>query len=568
MDDYESNLNSQVSETIDLRQYLWLLGRWAWLIALLTVLAAGAGYLFSSLQTPIYQSSTTVMVNQGSSRQVIDSSMIYVNEQLSETYSKMIVAQPVLDETAKRLKLPEIKGIITAKPINNTQLMEISVTDTDPYRASVIANELVMVFSQQINDMQASRYKASKENLQNQMTNVEAQIKDTGDILARSTDIAEKDRLDTRLTQYQTIYASLLSSFEQIRLAESETQTNLLQVSPAIPNLIPISPQIARSAALAGVVGLMLAIGLIFAIEFFDDTIKDPDKLAQQTGLPILATIGAHVSVDGLPITMTSPRSPVSEAFRSLRTNVQYTGVDEPLRRIMVTSPTPEDGKTTVTSNLAVVMAQGGMRVTVIDADLRRPRIHQRFGLPNKVGLSSMFVSPEVNLNGGLQKTNTDGLRVISSGDTPPNPSELLGSKRMKDILKEVDSQSDVVILDTPPVLSVTDACVLASIVNGVLLVIKPGVTKQAAFIQAVEQLRQVNARVLGIVLNDINLKNSKYYYYKNYYNNRYTYYYAETPDGKVKKKRKLGKNEVISPADSITPLQRENESMIEDDAD
>jgi len=277
----------------------------------------------------------------------------------------------------------------------------------------------------------------------------------------------------------------------------------------------------------------MLAIGVIFAIELLDDTVKDPEALANQTGVPLLATIIRHDQT-AMPITQSSPRSPASEAFRTLRTNVQYTGVDQAHRTIMVTSPTPQDGKTTVSTNLAIVLAQSGRIVTLIDADMRRPRVHEALSLTNTTGLSDLFVKPFLDLNGYAQKTTTEGLKVLTSGKTPPNPSELLGSYRMKDILDGITQESDVIIIDTPPVLSVTDAAVLSAEVDGVVVVIKPGFTRQSAVIQTVEQLRKVNARILGLVLNDVNASKSRYYYYKNYYH--YSSYYTESGEKKRKK--------------------------------
>ena len=202
---------------------------------------------------------------------------------------------------------------------------------------------------------------------------------------------------------------------------------------------------------------------------------------------------------------------------------------------MLITSPTPSEGKSTIAANLGIVLAQGGLRVTLIDADMRRPTIHKVLGTSNRLGLSSLFVQSPLHLNGSIQHTEMKNLGVLASGRLPPNPSELLGSRKMYEILDQIQAVCDIVLIDTPPVLSVTDAVVLAPFVDGVVLVIKPGATKVAAFKQAVERLRQVNARLLGVVVNVVGTNRTYYsYYYRNYYYKGYDEYTAE--DGTKKK--------------------------------
>jgi capsular exopolysaccharide synthesis family protein len=178
-----------------------------------------------------------------------------------------------------------------------------------------------------------------------------------------------------------------------------------------------------------------------------------------------------------------------------------------------------------------VSLAQSGRKVTVMDADLRRPQVHKKFGLANRTGISAFFVQPHLRLNGAIQETEIANLSAFTSGSLPPNPAELLGSERMFDILRQVREQSDIIVIDSPPVMAVTDAAVLAPRVDGVLLVVKPGTTKLAACKQAVEQLQRVGANILGVILNDIEINRSgyKYAYYKGYY---YTYHRYYGSDG------------------------------------
>ncbi len=201
--------------------------------------------------------------------------------------------------------------------------------------------------------------------------------------------------------------------------------------------------------------------------------------------------------------------------------------------------------------------------MVLIDADLRRSRIHKAFGLENKTGITNLFVQPNLYLDGASQPAKTENLRIMTSGGTPPNPSELLGSKKMSEILKGLEETTDIILLDTPPVLTVTDAVALSSSVDGVIVVAKIGNTKQAALVKAIEQLRQVNANIMGVVINDINLRSSRYYYYyRNYYYDHYTEYYSNAPDGKnnggrktSSKQRSSGKSE--TPVIPITGSRR-----------
>jgi non-specific protein-tyrosine kinase len=321
----------------------------------------------------------------------------------------------------------------------------------------------------------------------------------------------------------------LLSDYEAINLARMESENNVVQVEPAIPNPKPISPQVPRDVSLAAVVGLMAGGGLAFLIEMLDDTIKSPEDVTQHLGLPVLGSI-LHVDEEEGPVTLTKPRSPVSEAFRSLRTNIQFSSVDYPLRTILITSPSPMDGKTTVSINLSIAMAQNGFRTITVDADFRRPRLHKKLDLSNRFGFSNYFVQSPRDIYEGLQQpTEMENFHVMTTGSLPPNPSELFGSQRMVNILSWFEEYADVVLIDSPPLLPVTDAAVLAPRMDGVILVVKPGVTKLNACRHAVDQLRKVGSNIIGIVLNDIPEKGARsYYYYRNGYYYAYKDYYGE----------------------------------------
>lgn len=202
-------------------------------------------------------------------------------------------------------------------------------------------------------------------------------------------------------------------------------------------------------------------------------------------------------------ITLTDPRSPAAEAYRTLRTNLYFSSLDRALETLLVTSAAPGDGKSTTLSNLAVTMAQGEKRTILVDADLRRPALHKLFGVSNNLGLTTMVVQEETLAQPPLVETGVDNLWLLPSGPLPPNPAEILGSRRMEDIIAALKTHADIILFDAPPVIAVTDAAVLGTKVDGVLLVISAGKTRREHALRAKETLKRVQVRLVGAVLNN-----------------------------------------------------------------
>jgi capsular exopolysaccharide synthesis family protein len=318
---------------------------------------------------------------------------------------------------------------------------------------------------------------------------------------------------------YQQIYINLLNSLETIRLARLQNTPNIVQIEPASVPDQPIRPRTMMNTVLASVVGLMLAAGMVFLFEHLDDTLKTPDEVERALGIPVLGFI-AEMQYKGKGdeiYVARQPRSPVSEAFRSLRTNLEYASVQKPIRTLIVTSPEPSEGKTTVAVNLAAIYSQAKKNVALVDADMRHPNVHRYMGLSNMDGLSNLFRENTSAQKVFRHKVGLTQLKVVTSGSLPPNPAELLGSDRMTKILDELQSKAEMVVIDTPPSL-VADAQVLAAKVDAVLLVIKPGKTSVEAARSSMELYRRAGARVVGVVLNRIP-RNRSYYYggYKYY---------------------------------------------------
>lgn len=527
--DQSENLNI----VVDIKGYLYLFWSWAWIIMLVGLLAGATAYYVSRRSTPIYQTSTRLLVSDPPVMRSIDYTTIVSSQTMARTYAEMLVERPVLEGVIGQLALPmtpeRLRESISVELVRETQLLVVTVEDPNPYLAVDVANAIAMVFTNRISELQSQRYATTLEGLTKQVGDMEQLIDATSKAIAAESNPDQKLQLEARLTEYRRLYSDLVTNFEQVRLSEAQTSTNVVVSEPASLPSSPVRPKTVRNTLLATALGMLVMSLVVIAIDMLDDSIKNPDDLRSMFNVSILGMITWHEISEERPVCMTHPRSPAAEAFRALRTNITFAGVDEPLRRILITSPTPQDGKTTVSANLAVVMAQGGKNVVVVDADLRRPQLHQKFGLLNRVGLSDLFliVRPLNGLpRGAIQSSEVPGVSVVPTGKIPPNPVELLASRKMADFFALLDEEYDMILIDTPPVLSVTDAAALAPSADGVLLVVRPGKTKLRDFQQTMEQLGAVGAHVLGVVLNELRPSSRKYGYYYHRYYSKSSYYY------------------------------------------
>jgi capsular exopolysaccharide synthesis family protein len=540
---------------MDLRHYWHLLRKWLWLIILGTLLVGGSAFVVSRNMTPVYAASTTLLVTPGTTQALDSYSSLIASERMAQTYAQLLQSAPILEETYQRLASqsvdrleavhdgsvedPEVNtptfgsyghiSSVSAQPVRDTQLLMVTVTGTDPDLITVAANMLVEVFVEWQAEVQRARYAESKANLTTEMEQVQASIKQNEDRIrtlqaaGESADENELIRLQDQLVRYRNSYSALLSSYSNIGLAEANSGATVTVVSAAVRPTVPIQPQVARTTLLAATVGALLAAGVAFLIEYLDDTVKAPQDL-QPIGLTVVAMV-QRVNQHGrnnMPqlFAVSQSRSLVAEAYRTLRTNLQFSSLDTPLRSLVVTSAVATEGKTTTAANLAVVMAQAGKRVVLVDGDLRRPSAHRLFDLSNETGLTTALVEDLSALSGFLRETGIENLRVLTAGPVPPNPQELLGSQRMEDLLHKLEEEADIVVLDTPPTLVVADANVLSTRTDGALVVVNTGRTRRAAVQQAVDGLRQVGAHLLGGVLNMVDTRGgrSSYYYYSHYY--------------------------------------------------
>jgi polysaccharide biosynthesis transport protein len=339
----------------------------------------------------------------------------------------------------------------------------------------------------------------------------------------------------------RTLYEGLLQKLKEAGVTAGLRSNNIRQVDMARAPAAPTEPNIPRNLGFGFVLGLSTGIGLAFALEGIDNTVRTPEQAQAISGLPSLGMIplgsknNLEVNSRGITVaasnetvelvTQSRPQSQMAEAYRALRTSLLLSSVGAPPKVILITSALPQEGKTTTSVNTATVLAQKGTRVLLVDADLRRPSIHKALGLDPRIGLSNVLTGGAVLPEAIFRSSLLPNLFVLPAGTPPPNPAELLTSAQMVEVLAELRQHYDHIVVDTPPTLSVTDAVVLSTRADAVVLVIRCGQTTKPALRRSREILAQVNARVAGVLLNAVNLDSPDYYYYYEYqgkYGHRY----------------------------------------------
>jgi succinoglycan biosynthesis transport protein ExoP len=343
----------------------------------------------------------------------------------------------------------------------------------------------------------------------------------------------------------RALYEGLLEKLKEAGVTAGLRSNNVRPVDIARVPTGPSEPNLPRNLSLALALGLTTGIGLAFVLESIDNTVRTPEQAQILSGLPSLGMIplGSSIRTQASAqqrltvaasreavelITQSRPQSQMAESYRALRTSLLLTSLGTPPKVILITSALPEEGKTTTSINCAIVLAQKGTRVLLIDADLRRPSIHKTLGMGPKVGLSNVLTGAVTLQEATLRSNILPNLFVLPAGTPPPNPAELLASLEMKDILTKLREQYDHIVVDTPPTLSVTDAVIMSTRADAVVLVIRSGQTTKQALRRARDILMQVNARVCGVLMNAVNLNSPDYHYYYEYQGKYGERYYQE----------------------------------------
>ncbi|MBK8985779.1 MAG: polysaccharide biosynthesis tyrosine autokinase [Chloroflexi bacterium] len=510
---------------MEIRQYIAVLWRWWWLIVMGALAAGAASFLISRAQDPVYEATSILFISEGAANTSTDFSSLQYSERLAQSYVQRLTNYEVLAQAITNLGISlepgDLKKNTRVSLLNNSQLISLNVEHTDPRIAALLANEIPTVFAERNQAIQLERYANSKANLESELLDLRAELTGIDAALAEAqrngAAQATIDRLSNQSIQLRDTHTRILQNFEDIRVAEASSLNNIIIDEYArIPD-VTVRPRTVTNTLLALIVGGMVAVGAIFLIEYLDDTIADPTSVEQSVGLALLGNISRMQAPEGenCLVMIHEPRSPTAEAYRQLRTNVQYVGVIHELRTMLVTSANMAEGKSTTASNLAVALAQAGHRTLLVDADLRRPSLHRLFDLTNHEGLTNLLLNPDGN-DTYFQETNVPDLRVLTSGPLPPFPAELIASERMTRLVAVLAEQADYVIFDSPPVLVVTDAVLLSQITDTTLIVVEAGRTRTQALVDSVQQITAVNGHIAGVLLNKIDARRGNYYYYHN----------------------------------------------------
>jgi non-specific protein-tyrosine kinase len=499
---------------VDLRRQIAIVRAWLPLLVVSVVLAAGLAFVVSSLQPKVYEANARLNVGQSLSTVNPDYNQLLVSQQLSTTYAAVATTRPILEAVIGQLGLgvtsQDLLKRVRADASPNSTLLTIVAQDTDPARAAAIANSMAgqliaaspTIQGRQV-EFQAS-IDAETKATQDQIDSVQAQVEILSGLPSRTAaQDAELATLDARLVSLRSTYASLLP------FSSGNASNVLTVVEPAVAPLQPVSPRPLLDTLVGSVLGLFLAAGVVAVAEYLDDAVKDSDAVQE---VATLGTLGTIVRMKGdrdrseiyRLAALLQPRSDVAEAYRTLRTNVEFASVDSPIRTLLVTSSIPGEGKTVTATNLAVAFAQAGRQVLLVDADLRKPGVHLIFDLPNAHGLTTLLRSDEVSLDAIAQTSEQENLRILTTGPLPPNPAELLGSQRMRTVLESLKSSAGLVIFDSPPLQAVTDSAILSSFLDGTLFVIDARRSRRGAVRLGRESLAKAGAQVLGAVLNGV----------------------------------------------------------------
>ncbi len=518
---------------LDLRAYWMVIRRWLWLIVVVALLAGGASYAASRwLMEPVYRAAVSLVIQPSSSLSGSSYQDILAGQRAAATYAEMLQALPLQEEALRKLgytgdDLSRGAYALNVQPVRDTQVIQVSVESTDPRLAVDFANALVQTFIEENQERQSARYRTTQERLAEQIEGLEADIAEVRSRRDASSDTGERSQLEVQLAQLQDSLSRLTAANQSVQLAELQAVDLVSVVEPARLPRFPVRPRVLNNTLLAAVVGAMLAVGAVFLREYLDTSVRSPEEAKVLVNAPVLGQIWYEEEMGKMNgagehgIVLQNPLSLSAEAYRLLRANLQFASVDQPLRVLLVTSPAPSEGKSTVALNLALALGATGQRIVLIDADMRRPKVCAYAGVKREPGLSDLLLDSELELKRYLQPvTGAEGVAVLPPGRLPPNPTEVLGSRRMAEVLEKLRGPKDLlVIIDSPPILAAADAALLAARADGVLLVIEAGESDRRLVAQAVEQLQRSGARLLGTVLNKVPLNGKGSYYY---------YYYAE----------------------------------------
>lgn len=462
----------------------------------------------------MYSATATMMVNPGVSGSQNELNALTVSTRLAETYQELATTRPILDRVAQALGEEELTSGVSTSVVEGSQLIRVTVTDTDPDKAAEVANTVVDEFSASIREQTEAIAEQNRSSIDRQIEDREARLATIDEQIGElesgnnADDAAVQRQISDLQGQRSRLSETLIELEASAANYDAQTTASSAQiqlVEPATAPEAPFSPQPMRSLLLGLFVGALLGAGLVALLEFMDNTVKPETNMQELAHAPVLATISALSKIEpgGRQVyTMSQPQSGAAEAVRLLRTNLEFASASNPIHSLTVSSASPGEGKSTTAANLGVVMAQSGLTCAVIDADLRKPTMHRIFGVDNTAGLTTLLTHPDQSWEEVAKKVALPGLFLIPSGPIPPNPADLLSSVRFERLIDQIKDDVDLLIVDSPPTLSASDALAISRHTDGVILVCHANKTRTDALRHAAQSIHQGGIRLIGVVLN------------------------------------------------------------------
>jgi succinoglycan biosynthesis transport protein ExoP len=502
-------------------------------------------------------------VNLDDKQSMLSNNLANVNQKLTDLRisrlaleAKRRMIERARDNITEQETLPELRENVTVKSLRDSfityskELADISTKYGPEHpRIRALQDQMDVVrkaYEKVMNDELSTFEKSYEEAVDNEKALKVLMEQQKNEAIEVSKIEVEYRPLLRASQQNEKMYSLISTRQKEIDITGPMKTNNVRVLERAVVPGAPIRPNPIQNLMMGLMLGLGTGVALAFAIEALDNTLKTQADVELFLGVPVLGLVpvigGAAEPVEVLADDLRQrdlgvfldPKSVAAECCRSIRTNILFMSPDRPIKTMVITSPSPQEGKTTTAINLGVTMAEAGGRVLIADTDMRRPRLHRSFGVGNQIGISTVIVG-KATLEEAIKHTDVPNLDVLTCGPVPPNPSELLHTDRFAAVLADCAKLYDRIVLDSPPTSAVTDPAVLGNLVDGVVLIIKAGETTRDSAIHARRQLMSAKARVIGVVVNAIDFSNPAYgyeYYYRNYY--RYGYTYGGGPDQKA----------------------------------
>ena len=528
-------------ETTDLREYLGVLRTRKWTIILATALVLGSALFFSTRQTPLYEAEARLLLSAPA-----DPSGYFQLTNL-QTEAEIVSSEPVAARVIEELDLNtsshDLVADLNVEPVQEFSLvLQITYVATSPELAANVPNSFAENYIEYKREQSAEVMEAGRQSIQERISSVQTRLTEVAQEID-SPEVQDNGALLTTLeTERNTLIARLGVLQQQLDDFQSNQPTELSGgqlIDPAAQPITPSSPNHIRNGLLALIMGLAMGVGFAFLRERLDDRFRGRPDLSRALKAPVLASVPkiaqARRRKQPRLAIQVNPTGHAAEAYKSLRTSVLFLSDDGGFRSLLITSASAGEGKTMTAGNLALALAQGGTRVIVVSADLRRPALELYFEVDNSSGLSDWLLAP----NGQdpfaiVQDPGIPNLRIVPSGSIPPNPAELLSSRRFSALIQSLEDSADLVLIDSPPVFPVTDPLVLISRIGAAILVVDAEKTHRTAAIHAKEELERVGGKVIGSVYNSVDLSSSSYGRYGSYKYGGYSPAPAPAPPGIV----------------------------------